>query len=257
MAPPIAASLIPSAPSLIPTAPPPPVAPGAPSTTAPALATAPVINKPHGKKIHWNTMSNVENTVFDELNTSDTTLNIELDLNELKSKFIDAPSKPQKSIVSMNTIKTSKPVKISLIDSKRTYNVDIALSRFRSSHTDIIHKISTLDVSVDMIENLLYCIPTYDEHKLVNKYRGEFSELDNVSQWFTLCTRLSPHIHDQLDTLHYLYSLQSIQNELSEELSTVEQACKDLHHNKSIKYLFVIVLKFGNYINKKMIPHST
>lgn len=107
----------------------------------------------------------------------------------------------QQTPVSQNTIPAAHDRKIrkenceiSLLDGKRSLNVNIFLKQFRSSNEDIIQLIKNGEhdeIGAEKLKGLLKILPEVDELDMLKSFNGDFSKLGNAEKFLIQLTNLS------------------------------------------------------------------
>lgn len=83
---------------------------------------------------------------------------------------------------------------MTLLDGKRSLNVNIFLKQFRSSNEDIIQLIRDGehdDVGAEKLRGLLKILPEVDELDMLKSYTGDFDKLGNAEKFLLQLTHLS------------------------------------------------------------------
>lgn len=75
---------------------------------------------------------------------------------------------------------------ITLLDGKRSLNVNIFLKQFRSCNDDIIQLIKNgehADIGTEKLKGLLKILPEVDELDMLKSYNGDFQKLGNAEKF--------------------------------------------------------------------------
>lgn len=256
-------------PPVVPVAPPPPAPPAPPPPPAPGLAPpmapgvpVPVKNAiPPGMKakekiqldvkmrqFHWNKLQNgqIEGTVWQQLDDS----KVKLDLNDLKCVF--GESKENDEVQVKTTVK-KKPERqlIKLIDEKRSYNIQLILSRFKVSPVSIRDAIIAMDektIRGERILQLIKCAPTEEEIQQVTSFEGDKSKLAGVEQLFLAVSDI-PDLENRLELWKYKQQFDELFSELRSKLDTVISITLSMRTAKKFKQLLELILALGNVLN--------
>ena len=142
------------------------------------------------KALHWNIVrpKEIKNTIWDGLDESV----IQIDTNAFESMF------RQKQIKKINPKSAEKKQQqkekdeeIHLVDSKKSYNVNIGLSRYKMSHQQIKEAILKLDekaLNLDQVTKLRKYIPDTAEQEMLRNFVGDVTLLANTERFFlALC----------------------------------------------------------------------
>lgn len=82
---------------------------------------------------------------------------------------------------------------ITLLDGKRSLNVNIFLKQFRSSNEEIIQLIRDGehdDIGAEKLKGLLKLLPEVDELDMLKSFTGDFSKLGNAEKFLLQLTNL-------------------------------------------------------------------
>ena len=262
MAPPVAPSINSSIPGAPPTAPGIPPPPGAPSPSAPIIPTVPkkINNKPNiaMKLFHWSVVPVNDITEHTFWKSIDDT-HIKLDLTELESQFGNASkakspddSKLQCSPSVDHAIKT-KSEQITLVDSKRSYAVNIALARFKMTNYAIRDTLYSLDstselLSDDKLCSLMNIAPTADELECINDYDGTVDTLAQTEQFFHAIGKI-PHVSTRIELLLFKCRFIGTISDIKLQLTQAESALHSIQHSGGLQQLCELILYVGNYMN--------
>jgi len=236
-------------------------------SAAPALNRKPAFLSPSTRKLkrfHWTALSrqDSQNTLWSELagpasvkaKVAEDKLDVKLDTAEIESRFLAAETKTmKKKSNSQDEPKTEsqKPKVVNLIDGKRSYNIDIALARFRMSHEAIRDALITLDaclLSEDKLDALSRVVPTPEEAQMIADYRGDKSLLGNVERFF-LCLSPIPRIELRVQLLLFRVQFETLLENLDTSLAYVEETCKEIRSSDMLRAMLRLILRLGNHLN--------
>ncbi|KAK9751489.1 Diaphanous FH3 Domain [Popillia japonica] len=161
---------------------------------------------------------------------------------------------------------------VSLLDGKRSLNVNIFLKQFRSSNEDIIQLIKDGehdDIGAEKIKGLLRILPEVDELDMLKSYVGDFNKLGNAEKFLLQLTNLPNYklrIESMLlkeefaSNMGYLDKLRIESMLLKEEfasnmgylepsINSMIIAAEDLMTNKPLQDVLYMILVAGNFLN--------
>jgi hypothetical protein len=246
----------------VPPPPPPPPPPGfagaAPPPAPPAGPTLPpkkaVKPKVQMKPLHWQPIAPRELSKTLWLQLSDE--QVELDVDELEREF--ARKQLEKKTGGGGVVDPDKAheekheaKQVSLIESKRAYNVNIALARFKMSPFAIRDALLAMDdkvLNVDRMTTLQKCAPTPEEADLVIGYDGDPEQLGTAEKFFLQICRI-PMLNLRIELSLFKMNFDNTMDDLGEQLGVLEQAFKALNESKALRRILEIVLAMGNYLN--------
>ena len=182
-------------------------------------------------------------SVWDEMD------DVNVDVTKLEEFFAAKPP-PAKKTVTVVEKKVEKPTFVELLDSNKARSVNIMLSRFKISFSDIAQAILQLRdaFSDDQIQALNANKPSDEDIKVIKAYTGDKEKLANAEKFFTeLMTVNDLNIH-----LEFMLARKSFPEDieaLSSQIKTIVNALKSLDESKKLKQSLEIILALGNYMN--------
>jgi len=147
--------------------------------------------------------------------------------------------------------KFHKKVTVELIESRRSYNVDITLSRFKMSYGDMVKAVLELDeskIGLEGVLKLMSVFPSKEEMKTVSQYAGDPSILGKVEQFFLTMTSI-PGLHLRLRNFRFLLEFSQTAPKVEEMLKGVIESCKTLTTDENLMFLLRLMLYCGVYLN--------
>ncbi|CAH0559409.1 unnamed protein product [Brassicogethes aeneus] len=140
---------------------------------------------------------------------------------------------------------------ITLLDGKRSLNVNIFLKQFRSSNEDIIQLIRDGEhdeIGSEKLKGLLKILPEVDELDMLKSFNGDFSKLGNAEKFLIQLTNLSNYklrIESMLLKEEFAFNMGYLQPSINSMII----AAQDLMTNKPLKEVLYMVLIAGNFLN--------
>ena len=203
------------------------------------------------KQLYWTKIKpvNVANTIWQGVEEPD------IDLNLLTKSFEQKTSKLRGNKSASDVKKHNESKSVSLFTSNRVQNVAIASAKLKKSPEEIVEIVIALDPdeltqdTTEIVKNLL--IPTTEELKVIENYKGDIEELDFTGKLFKHLSgidRLQQRLTCQSIMLNWQdgadMSLAQLKNMVAvlAELNYIE--CVD-----GLKTLFATTLAIGNYMN--------
>jgi len=257
----------------IPGVPAPPGIPGVPGIPGlapppmfgvPSMMAAPKINLPYTKKkietkaklkaLHWKPIDaeKIEKTFWFKLSDQ----KVDFDAKEFETMFSvkkrKAKAKTGASSPKPGGKKKKKEV-INLIDSKRSYNISIALARFKMSHAEIRDALFRMDsgvLSEDKLATLAKCKPEPEEIDTVQHFDGEKSHLGQCEQFFLTISEVY-NINFRIESFLYMARFKRSISELKDTVSSLRNAHKCLKESTNFQRVLEYILALGNYLNCK------
>ncbi|XP_025087489.1 LOW QUALITY PROTEIN: inverted formin-2-like [Pomacea canaliculata] len=143
-------------------------------------------------------------------------------------------------------------VEVTLLDAKRSMNINIFLKQFRKTNEEIVDLIRKGDhraFGVEKIKGLVKLLPQQDEVELIQNYEGDPEKLGSAEKFFQTLMQL-PAYPIRLDAMLLRADLPSQLFSIRPHISLVNSLCRRLYDNASLKKFLRLVLHAGNFINK-------
>ncbi|KAJ0172024.1 hypothetical protein K1T71_011997 [Dendrolimus kikuchii] len=259
--------------------PPPPVPPPPGGAPPPLLPPAPTIDiklpqqetpipKTKMKTINWNKIPNNKvigrNNIWSLVASSHKhSPKTELDWTEIEGLFCQqihptgsAGSSPRlgRSPIcdSSGERKTRKESsEITLLDGKRSLNVNIFLKQFRSCNEDIIQLIregAHDDIGTEKLRGLLKILPEIDECEMLKAFSGDVNKLGNAEKFLLQLIQL-PNYKLRIECMLLKEEWGSTSGYLESAINAILVAGDDLMSSRALQEVLYIALIAGNFMN--------
>nr|KAG5685511.1 hypothetical protein BaRGS_024248 [Batillaria attramentaria] len=146
----------------------------------------------------------------------------------------------------------SASMEVTLLDAKRSMNVNIFLKQFRKSNEAIVEMIKKGDYrafGVEKLKGLIKLLPPADEIEQLTNYEGDTEKLGNAEKFFLKLMEL-PSYRIRLDAMVLRADLPSQLLTIRPHITLVNSICRRLYNNESLKKFLRFVLHAGNFINQ-------
>ncbi|XP_037302658.1 inverted formin-2 isoform X2 [Manduca sexta] len=257
--------------------PPPPPVPPPLSVPSPPVPPAPVMDvklpqqetpipKTKMKTINWNKIPNNkvigQNNIWSIVASSHkNTAKAELDWNEIEDLFCQQPpgSAGSSPRLGRSPICDSsgerKPRKesseITLLDGKRSLNVNIFLKQFRSSNDDIIQLIregAHDEIGTEKLRGLLKILPEIDECEMLKAFSGDVTKLGNAEKFLLQLIQL-PNYKLRIECMLLKEEWPSTTGYLESAINAILVAGDDLMSSRALQEVLYLALIAGNFLN--------
>ncbi|XP_078494219.1 inverted formin-2 isoform X4 [Ciona intestinalis] len=160
----------------------------------------------------------------------------------------------QKQIVKKEVTKQKKkaaPAEVTLIDSRKSLNVNIFLRQFRLPNEEIIKALKQGNREIlteEKLKNMLKFLPEDAEIDSVRSFKGDPATLGNAEKYFRLLIGLK----DYVLRIEAAIARESFDEEMISILPVIEnikQAVNAIRQCKKLEDFLVLILKTGNYLN--------
>ncbi|XP_055894126.1 inverted formin-2-like isoform X1 [Biomphalaria glabrata] len=260
--PPLLGGFTPGAP---PPPPPPPSVlglkvPGAPPVPVPQLSPISVVTtiptpEPNCQMKHfiWNKVPALQinkNSIWGDVSCMDG--GIQIEYNKLEELFCAKMSKEEAKTDDKVTKAHASPNEISLLDPKRSMNVNIFLKQFRKNNAaivDLIRKGEARNIGVEKLKGLIKILPLMDEAEMIQNYDGDADKLGNAEKFFMQLISV-PCYKLRLELMLLKSDFQNQLSSVRSNLLLLSGICRRLYNNTALKKFLRLVLIAGNFINK-------
>lgn len=245
--------------------PPPPSTAAIPGAPPPPPAMMPVkkakkpiyVIKSKLRPLNWEKLNDdlVNQSLWKDMKESEysalgTDTKIWKEMEELFKKDSDKPEKVQRQETDRQAPQAQE---LSVIDSKRAYNINIILSRIKFPLNELKQAILTSDstvLSVQMASQLLAFTPTPEEVGLLQAFKDSPPEnLAKADRFLLEMTKLDRY-EPRLKAFILKSQFDERYRDVKADASILLQASTDLRNSKALKQLLELVLVVGNVINQ-------
>ena len=251
-----------------------PPPPGAPAMGGPSLGLPPkkkITPKTKLKPLQWNKINNnsVMKTFWKNItpDSEDAIRKNKMNLDELEGLF--AAKAPKVDMAAVTTkappvggvglMIPAKAKGITLLDSKKSYNIGIILARIKMPNPEITSSIIKLQeekLTEQLINQFLSSIPTQEESDPFLEYvncpveerQAKISELDKAEQ-FVCALLLVPRCEQRLKCLLFKAKMMEKIEDAKPQIELIYKNCLLITQSKKLRRIFEIVLAIGNYLN--------
>lgn len=214
------------------------------------------------KTINWNKIplyAFKQDSVWDDVSKMNDSIGVEYGkLEELFSQKVTSPTASTLSpgAEDANKVMTRKNsqshAEVTLLDPKKSMNVNIFLKQFRKSNDVIIDQIKQGDaraLGVEKLKGLLKLLPQTDEIESIQGYDGDVDKLGNAEKFFHALIQLKSY-KIRIETMLLKADFNSQLGAVRPNIQVYNSVCRKLIDNKSLKSFLRFVLHAGNFINK-------
>eukprot|EP00742_Colponemidia_sp_Colp-10_P015565 GILJ01017777.1.p1 GENE.GILJ01017777.1~~GILJ01017777.1.p1 ORF type:complete len:492 (-),score=79.56 GILJ01017777.1:28-1359(-) len=208
------------------------------------------------KKIHWQTLpaNKLNSTLWCNDLVSVDSVSV-LDITELDRLFaVDNNENKRKGQGrDIKTVLTkSKASTVSLLESKRSHNVEIALSRFQMTYSGIRDAIVNMDedaLTLDDLWSLMALVPTKQEMEPILAYTGEVDKLGKAERFFIEMYKV-PRLKQRIEAFIFKRQFNNKIEEIDQDLTTIQKATDQVRDSVRFQSLLQYILYVGNYLNQ-------
>ncbi|XP_058825846.1 inverted formin-2 isoform X1 [Topomyia yanbarensis] len=147
--------------------------------------------------------------------------------------------------------KSRKENEITLLDGKRSLNVNIFLKQFRSSNEDIITLIRNgehEDIGAEKLRGLLKILPEVDELEMLKSFDGDNNRLGNAEKFLLQLIQV-PNYKLRIESMLLKEEFKANLIYLEPNINAMLYAGEDLMNNKALQEVLYMVVVAGNFLN--------
>ncbi|XP_065059363.1 inverted formin-2-like [Rhopilema esculentum] len=239
-------------------APPPPPLGGGPPPPPMGFAVAhapvyskvapPVAPKSKMKKLQWNKipppMLQRSSSIWEKVGEIDGVLpNFQIGEELFKQKVAEKKAKAEE--------KKAVPKEISLLDQKRSLNVNIFLKQFKRPTEYILNLIkegNNKEFEIDRLKCLKKMLPDSSEIETFKSFDGDKSKL-GAAELFLMGLIAVKRYELRIDCMIFKDEFASHKEALSPRIKVLKKTITDLLHSELLPELLNLILKVGNFLN--------
>ncbi|OQR88527.1 hypothetical protein THRCLA_10266, partial [Thraustotheca clavata] len=203
------------------------------------------------RKLHWTTLDsgkvNIQASIWHRQTNK-----------RLKAPVALSSSDMERLIELFGDTKSAKELKknakkgFSALDSRRSNNINIALSRFKSfgGVDAILSALRACDLSkltLDILQTLDEIAPTPAETKRYTNFRGKVT--DSAEAFLIEMTKL-PRVAEKIKSLIYVVTYPSAVAQIRQRIECITIASRDVLRSERLPRCFEIILALGNVLNE-------
>nr|XP_026693253.1 inverted formin-2 isoform X4 [Ciona intestinalis] len=160
----------------------------------------------------------------------------------------------QKQIVKKEVTKQKKkaaPAEVTLIDSRKSLNVNIFLRQFRLPNEEIIKALKQGNREIlteEKLKNMLKFLPEDAEIETIRSFKGDPTTLGNAEKYFRLLIGLKDYVL-RIEAAIARESFDEEMTSIVPVIDNIKQAVNAIRQCKKLEDFLVLILKTGNYLN--------
>uniref|UniRef100_A0A182JXA0 FH2 domain-containing protein n=1 Tax=Anopheles christyi TaxID=43041 RepID=A0A182JXA0_9DIPT len=147
--------------------------------------------------------------------------------------------------------KSRKENEITLLDGKRSLNVNIFLKQFRTTNDDIIQLIRNgehEDIGAEKLRGLLKLLPEVDELEMLRAFDGDNNRLGNAEKFLLQLVQV-PNYKLRIESMLLKEEFKANLMYLEPNIHAMLYAGEDLTNNKALQEVLYMVVVAGNFLN--------
>ncbi|KJP85684.1 hypothetical protein AK88_04661 [Plasmodium fragile] len=204
------------------------------------------------KRFFWEALfeDDIPGTLFED--KKELISKIAIEKESVEKSFAKAVSKKEEG----GELKIKKPKVIQLLpDSKREYNMSIALSKFNNytfkEIRDAIMDLNPTILNIDNTEVLMQYVPTPEEFEIVKEYilsNGDLNLVDKPEQYVAALMGV-PLLKQRLESHYFALSFKEHYENTLTPLENILEACEAVKNSTKLFTILFTILNVGNTLN--------
>ena len=220
----------------------------------PNLSPKPVISpKNKMRNLHWTKVNpfDVADTIWSKVDDSA----MKLDVEDLESKFcwkqIESANKGKESI---KNEKQKKNEIVRVLDTRRSYNIEIFLGRLKMDPWNLREAMLRMDESVlslDTIHKLINFVPTTEEAQQLDGFEnsGNSGKLGVAENFVKIVRTVDDNLVERLVLWEFKLEFDDLYSAEKSKLKWLRTGHDAIKRSKNLKMVFSLILSIGNYMN--------
>ncbi|EUD68428.1 hypothetical protein C922_01451 [Plasmodium inui San Antonio 1] len=203
------------------------------------------------KRFFWEALfeDDIPGTLFED--KKELISKIAIEKESVEKSFAKAVSKTE-----VGELKIKKPKVIQLLpDSKREYNMSIALSKFNNytfkEIRDAIMDLNPKILTIDNTEVLMQYVPTAEEFEIVKEYilsNGDLNLVDKPEQYVAALMGV-PLLKQRLESHYFALSFKENYENTLTPLENILESCEAVKNSTKLFTILFTILNVGNTLN--------
>ncbi|GAB66760.1 diaphanous homolog [Plasmodium cynomolgi strain B] len=204
------------------------------------------------KRFFWEALfeEDIPGTLFED--KKELISKIAIEKESVEKSFAKAVSKKEEG----TELKIKKPKVIQLLpDSKREYNMSIALSKFNNytfkEIRDAIMDLNPKILNIDNTEVLMQYVPTAEEFEIVKEYilsNGDLNLVDKPEQYVAALMGV-PLLKQRLESHYFALSFKENYENTLTPLENILESCEAVKNSTKLFTILFTILNVGNTLN--------
>lgn len=140
---------------------------------------------------------------------------------------------------------------VTLLDPKKSLNVNIFLKQFKISHAEVaalIHDCKSSDIGTERLRGFLRILPEDGEVSMIKEYQGDVNKLGNAELFYYELIKV-PKFQVRIEGMIQMEELYPAADSLKPQIKMLLTTCDRILNSESIRDFFAYILTVGNFIN--------
>uniref|UniRef100_A0A0P4WE09 FH2 domain-containing protein n=1 Tax=Scylla olivacea TaxID=85551 RepID=A0A0P4WE09_SCYOL len=140
---------------------------------------------------------------------------------------------------------------VSLLDPKKSLNVNIFLKQFKISHAevaDLIRQCRSAEIGAERLRGFLRILPEDSEVGMIKEYQGDKAKLGDAEKFYVELLRVEGY-QVRLEGMIQMEELYPAAEKLKPQITSLLTTADKILTSDSLKEFFAYILTLGNFIN--------
>lgn len=168
-----------------------------------------------------------------------------LNFSQIEELFCQASKTP------VQKTEKKKSTEITLLDPKRSLNVNIFMKQFKQSHAEVaalIRDCKSTDIGTERLRGFMRILPEDEEVSMIREFNGDLEKLGNAERFYWELIKV-PHYLVRLQGMIQMEEVKPAVDELKPQISMILKVSDQILSSESIREFFAYILTVGNFIN--------
>ena len=205
------------------------------------------------RNLHWNPVNpfDVDKTIWNDVNEYEN--DIKIDVKTLEKKFCwkEIETNTSKANSTAANKRRKKKDVITVLDTKRAYNVEIFLARIKLNNWEIRTAMLSMNETVltrDKIDKFINFVPTQAEAQSLTGYEDE-PNLGKAETFFKILKTVDDNLKQRLELWSFKIQFDELLGFEKDKIIVLSKAAECLQNSKNFKFVLCAILLIGNYMN--------
>ncbi|ETO24056.1 protein diaphanous like protein [Reticulomyxa filosa] len=200
------------------------------------------------KNLHWSTVNpfDVEKTVWKTVNED----SVMISAKELEDKFCWKEIE-SKSNEETKAVEVKQPETVSVLDPKRSYNVEIFLGRLKMDNWDVRNAMMEMNeqvLKIDVLNKMINFVPTPEELEAIKQQEG-VAHLAAPDMYFKIIGSVDSNPKQRLELWVFKLSFDDAVKAERDKIQVVQDTVQNIRRSNHFQKLLTYILAIGNYMN--------
>lgn len=147
--------------------------------------------------------------------------------------------------------KQQSTTEVSLLDAKKSLNVNIFMKQFKASHAEVVDDIRqcrSTKIGAERLRGFIRILPEEGEVNMIKEYQGDPAKLGDAEKFYVELLKVEGY-QVRLEGMIQMEELNPAADRLKPQLASLLATADKVLASESLKDFFAYILTLGNFIN--------